>query len=121
MILAAGKGTRLKDITKTTPKCLVEVAGRPMLAHVADQLRAAGVQEVVINLHHLAEVVRERVVREAGFGLKVEFSLERELLGTGGGLRRVKQFFSGPEPFLLLNASGARRSWNAFDHAARGH
>jgi NDP-sugar pyrophosphorylase family protein len=104
MILAAGKGTRLKDITKTTPKCLVEVAGRPMLAHVADQLRAAGVQEVVINLHHLAEVVRERVVREAGFGLKVEFSLERELLGTGGGLRRVKQFFSGPEPFLLLNA-----------------
>jgi len=104
MILAAGRGTRLKEITKSTPKCLVEVAGRPMLSHVAEQLRGAGVRDVIINLHHLADVVRERVIREGSFGLNVEFSLERELLGTGGGVRKVKSFFGNEESFLVLNA-----------------
>lgn len=106
MILAAGLGTRLRPLTNDKPKALVEVAGRTMLERVSERLRAAGVTEVVVNTHHFADQVEEYLRAHDGFGMKVEFSREEELLDTGGGLKRVADFFlrdGSDEPFLLHN------------------
>lgn len=103
MILAAGFGTRLGELTKTTPKCLIPVAGKPMLEHVLSRLEQAGVKEAVINLHYLPDQVKE-FVKKRSSALKIHFSEERILLGTGGGLKHARKFFEGEDSFLMLNA-----------------
>lgn len=102
MILAAGRGTRLAPLTDTVPKPLVEVAGRPLVAHPLLQLRAAGVREVVLNLHHLAADVRAALGDGERFGLRLHYSEETELLDSGGGVHRARVWLD--ETFLLLNA-----------------
>ena len=104
MVLAAGFGSRLGEMSKTTPKCLVEVAGKSMLEHVVDRLRLAGVTEIVINLHHLADQVRTFVIERGNFGLKVHFTEESEILGTGGGLKNARKFFDAVPAFYVHNA-----------------
>jgi len=107
MILAAGLGTRLRPLTNDRPKALVEVAGRTLLEITLRRLRDVGVREVIVNLHHFADMVVEYLGKSNYFGMRVEISREEVLLDTGGGLKRAAWFFleeSGDnEPFLLHN------------------
>ena len=104
MILAAGLGTRLRPLTDSAPKCLMQAGGKTLLEHTVERLKRAGVTAVVINLHHLAEAIKEFVRRQGNFGIEVAFSEERELLDTGGGLKKAAAFFSGESEFILHNA-----------------
>ena len=102
-LLAAGLGTRLRPLTDHTPKCLVEVGGRAMLDIWLDALAAAGVGEVLVNLHHLAPLVRRHLAaRESG--PVVHTVEEPELLGSAGTLRANRAFVAGEDMFLALNA-----------------
>ena len=104
LVLAAGLGTRLRPITGTMPKALVPVDGVPLLQHLADKLVAAGYDEIVINVHHFADQIREYTALHGDFGVKVEFSDESDLLReTGGGIRHAAPLLSGEEPFLVHN------------------
>ena len=103
MVLAAGVGSRLKPITDSIPKALIEVGGLPMLELVLMRLKAAGVREVVVNLFHHADKVAGFLAEKRGFGLRVELSRESELLDTGGGLKKASWFFDDGEPFFLHN------------------
>ena len=96
MIFAAGYGTRLRPITYTMPKPMVPLAGQPLIGHLVGFLHAAGVDEIAVNLHHFPEVI-ERYLRDA------IFSHEPRILGTGGGLRKVRSFFDREEDFFVLN------------------
>ncbi|WP_020417463.1 nucleotidyltransferase family protein [Amycolatopsis sp. ATCC 39116] len=102
-LLAAGLGTRLRPLTDHTPKCLVEIGGRPMLDIWLDALAAAGVDEVLVNLHHLAPLVRRHLAGRDG-GPVVHTVEEPELLGSAGTLRANREFVAGEEVFLALNA-----------------
>lgn len=117
MIFAAGLGTRLRPLTDTMPKALVPVAGRPILGYQLERLAAAGVKEVVVNVHHFAEQVI-RYIEEHDFGLCVRVSDERdELLDTGGGLARARQWLDVGTPVLVHNVDILSnidlRSWSS--------
>lgn len=102
MILAAGRGERLRPLTERLPKPLVPVAGRPLLLHQLEWLAAAGVRDVVINLHHLGEQIVEAVGDGGAFGLRVRYSRESMLLETGGGIVQALPLL-GDQTFLILN------------------
>jgi len=108
MILAAGLGTRLRPLTNDRPKALVELARRTLLEITLARLRAFGIREVIINVHHFADSVVEYLKAHDDFGMRVEVSREEILLDTGGGLKKAAWFFledatSADEPFLLHN------------------
>lgn len=103
MILAAGLGSRLRPLTDSCPKALIEIEGTPMLEIVARRLITFGVREIVINVHHLAEQVIDFLKSRANFEIHIEISHEQQLLDTGGGLKQVARFFDDNEPFLLHN------------------
>jgi len=103
MILAAGFGTRFRPATYTIPKPMVPVCNRPLIAYAVDSLVAAGVREIVVNLHHLPEAI-ENYLRSTYVGIcTFEFSFEPEILGTGGGVRKARDLFTPGESFLLVN------------------
>ena len=102
MILSAGLGTRLRPLTDHLPKPLVPVAQQSILDHHLARLVAMGIKEVVINLHHLAEAI-PRHLSEASWDLKIHYSHEPTILGTGGGLMKARAWLEGEEAFLLLN------------------
>jgi mannose-1-phosphate guanylyltransferase len=108
MILAAGLGTRLRPLTDDRPKALVEVGGRTLLEITLARLREFGVREVIVNVHHFADMVVEYLKKNNSFGMRIEVSREEVLLDTGGGLKKAAWFFledSGrsEEPFILHN------------------
>ena len=104
MIFAAGLGTRLKPLTDTMPKALVPVAGKPLLWHTIRKLKAAGFDEIIINVHHFAEQIRQYIQDNHRFGIRIEFSDEtRALLDTGGGIKKASWFFDDEKPFLIHN------------------
>jgi NDP-sugar pyrophosphorylase family protein len=108
MILAAGLGTRLRPLTDTRPKALVEVAGRTMLEITLSRLRDSGVREVIINVHHFPDMILAFLKENHNFGMRIEISREEVLLDTGGGLKKAAYFFlEGPNglesPFILHN------------------
>jgi mannose-1-phosphate guanylyltransferase len=102
MVLAAGRGRRLAPLTDTTPKPLVAVAGRPLLEHILEFLRAGGIEEVVINLHHLGHLIEEHFADGRRFGLRIRYSWEDPILDTGGGIKRAEPLLAG-EPFVVMN------------------
>ncbi len=107
MILAAGLGTRLRPLTDNRPKALVEVAGHTLLEIAIARLREYGVREVIVNVHHFAEMVVNYLRAHNNFGMRIEVSHEDVLLDTGGGLKKAAWFFleDGPSaaPFILHN------------------
>jgi NDP-sugar pyrophosphorylase family protein len=108
MILAAGLGTRLRPLTDDRPKALVEVAGRTLLEITLSRLRSFGIREVIVNVHHFADLIVEYLRKNDHFGMRIEVSREEVLLDTGGGLKQAGWFFleggGGPEePFILHN------------------
>ncbi|MEM9621785.1 MAG: sugar phosphate nucleotidyltransferase, partial [Pseudomonadota bacterium] len=102
MILAAGIGSRLKPLTDQTPKPMLELAGRPLIGHQVAALSAAGVSEIIINLHHLGQQIADYLQDGSTFGVNITYSWEQELLETGGGIVNALPFFAD-EPFWLLN------------------
>ena len=107
MVLAAGLGTRLRPLTNDRPKALVEIAGRTLLEITLTRLRSFGIREVIVNVHHFADLVVAYLKARDDFGMGVEVSREDVLLDTGGGLKKAGWFFQDPgsreEPFLLHN------------------
>jgi NDP-sugar pyrophosphorylase family protein len=108
MILAAGLGTRLRPLTDTRPKALVELSGRTLLEITLSRLHSFGVTEVIVNVHHLADMVVDYLKSNKNFGMRIEISREDVLLDTGGGLKKAAWFFLKDagrlgEPFLLHN------------------
>jgi mannose-1-phosphate guanylyltransferase len=108
MVLAAGLGTRLRPFTDDRPKALVEVGGRTLLEITLARLRAFGIHDVIVNVHHFADKVISFLKERENFGMHIEVSHEDVLLDTGGGLKKAGWFFlenSSPaaEPFLLHN------------------
>src|SRR6267154_5863934 len=103
MILAAGLGTRLRPLTDNCPKALVEVAGRTLLEITLARLRVFGIREVIINVHHFADMVADYLKQNDNFGMRIDISREDLLLDTGGGLKNAAWFFKDSfdkdEPF----------------------
>lgn len=104
MVFAAGVGSRLGSLTAACPKCLMPLGKETILSHVINRLKLAGVTEVVINLHHLAQMVIDYVTSQSFFGIKVFFSHEESLLDTGGGLKRAMNFFLNEPAFFVHNS-----------------
>lgn len=104
LILAAGLGTRLGELTSDRPKALVEVCGRTMLEHQLRHLSAAGFDRFVINIHHFAPKVRAFLEEHKNFGLDIRLSDESDLLlDTGGGIRKAMRLFDNEQPVLVHN------------------
>jgi NDP-sugar pyrophosphorylase family protein len=104
MIFAAGLGTRLRPLTDTTPKPLVQVGGVPVLERIARRLVAAGADRLVINVHHHADQIERFIDERGGFGVEVRISHEAERpLETGGGLLQASRHFRRDSPFFLHN------------------
>lgn len=105
MVLAAGRGLRLRPLTEHTPKPLVQVAGRALLDHALDLLVAADVREIMVNAHHLAEQIERHMAAFARRHpmLTIHVSREVELLETGGGVLKALPWL-GAEPFFVLNS-----------------
>jgi mannose-1-phosphate guanylyltransferase len=103
-LLAAGLGSRLRPITDTTPKCMLPIAGRPLLDLWLDAFDQAGVTEVLVNLHHLADVVRDHLANRAAAPPLVHVSYEPQLLGSAGTLAANRDWVAGEDFFLACNA-----------------
>jgi NDP-sugar pyrophosphorylase family protein len=112
MILAAGLGTRLRPVTDNRPKALVEINGRTLLEITLSRLRGFGVREVIVNVHHFADMIVEYLKKNDNFGMRIEVSREEVLLDTGGGLKKAAHFFAAgsvedsgrpEEPFIVHN------------------
>ena len=103
MVMAAGLGKRMRPLTATRPKPLVEVAGKPLIDHVLDRLRSAGVARAVVNVHYLADALEAHLARQPP-GLEIVISDERaRLMETGGGLVQARALL-GDDPVLVVNS-----------------
>jgi NDP-sugar pyrophosphorylase family protein len=121
MLLAAGKGTRLRPLTEAVSKCMVTIAGKPILEHNIERLKSYGVTEIIINLHYQPESITSHFGDGSRFGVDITYSFEPELLGTAGAVKQVAARFAAP--FFVWygdNLSDCRldRLWQL--HAARG-
>lgn len=104
MIFAAGLGTRLKPLTDTMPKALVPIGGKPLLERLLDKLDRAGYNDVVINIHHFADMIEAWLADHPREGRKVACSDERQqLLETGGGIKHAMPLLQDAERFLIHN------------------
>ena len=105
MVLAAGLGTRLRPLTNSRPKALVEVGGRSLLEITLSRLKSFGVRDVIVNVHHFPDMIVEYLKANENFGMHIEISREEVLLDTGGGLKKAGWFFqkNSDEPFILHN------------------
>ncbi len=104
MIFAAGLGTRLKPLTDTMPKALVRVGGEPLIKRVIMNLAAAGVERIVVNVHHFAEQIIDYLKDNDNFGLDIRISDETDgLLETGGGIKKAAPLFDPADPILIHN------------------
>lgn len=103
MILAAGRGERMQPMTNTTPKPLLSIAGQPLIIYHLKSLAKAGIKDVVINTWYMGEKVIALIGDGSSYGLNVQFSVESELLNTGGGIVKALPLL-GNEPFIVLSA-----------------
>jgi mannose-1-phosphate guanylyltransferase len=102
MILAAGLGTRLRPFSELRAKPALPVRGIPVIGYLLELLASHGIQEVIVNLHHLPDTIRRAVAEFTPRGMQIEFSEEEAPLGTGGGIRRAAGFLRESEPSLVL-------------------
>jgi NDP-sugar pyrophosphorylase family protein len=102
MILAAGLGTRLRPLTNTIPKPLLPIAGTPLIVWNLLLLKRHGFHDVVINLHHLGPMIEQALGNGSKYGMRIYYSHEPVILGTGGGIKQAETNFSG-EPAVILN------------------
>jgi NDP-sugar pyrophosphorylase family protein len=104
MILAAGLGTRLKQLTDSTPKALIKIKSHTLLELQIKKLKSAGFDEIIINVHHLSEQIVDSLKQHNNFSCEISISDESDnLLDTGGGLKKAFYFFADGNPFLVYN------------------
>lgn len=104
MIFAAGLGTRLFPITENKPKALVKIKGRTLLELTILKLKEAGFEDIIINVHHFADMIIKFLIEKNKFDINIQVSDERELLlDTGGGLKKASRFFNDNNSFLVHN------------------
>lgn len=104
LIFAAGLGTRLRPLTNDRPKALVEINGKTLLQIAIEKLTHFGFRDIMVNVHHFADLMLETIEQHDGFGANITISDERnELLETGGGLKKAAWFFEDNQPFLVHN------------------
>ena len=103
MILAAGLGTRLRPLTDKTPKPLLPVNGLPLILHQIRYLKRFGISTILINLHHLGSMIKKALGDGSQEGVKISYSDEKSILGTGGGIKKAEIFF-GSQPFIVINS-----------------
>src|SRR2546423_7502169 len=96
MILAAGHGTRLRPFTDDVPKCMLPIGGKPILERNIEWLRKYEIKDIVINLNYLPHAVTEYLGDGSKWGVRITYSLEKEILGTAGGVKQAAWFFDGP-------------------------
>ena len=108
-MLAAGKGKRLLPFTEDNPKPLIKVGGISLIEHNLLSLRKSNIEEVVINLHHFGEKIINLLGDGSRYGMKISYSIEEELLGTGGGINKALHHFD--EPFIVLSGD----TWSQFN------
>ncbi len=101
-ILCAGLGTRLRPISNQIPKCLIEVNGMSLLERHIRKLKKINISEIIINLHHKPDVIKEFLNRKKNFGINITFSEEETLMGTGGAMVEAKEDI-GTETFILIS------------------
>lgn len=104
MILAAGKGERLLPLTQLLPKPLFPVANLPSIRYSIEFLKFYGIRDIIINLYHLPKMIEQELGDGSVLGVKLSYSHEEELWGTGGGLKQVEDFFEDEECFVMMNA-----------------
>jgi mannose-1-phosphate guanylyltransferase len=103
MILAAGYGTRLRPLTYSKPKPMVEICNRPLIGYAVEQFIRAGVSDIIVNVHHLPGHIERYLEKNYGDQVHFFFSFEPEILGTGGGVRKVRALLENEEEFYLVN------------------
>lgn len=102
MILAAGRGNRMRPLTDQVPKPLLEAGGRPLIQYHLERLAAAGIRDIVINHAHLGEQIEAALGDGSRFGVRIRYSPEQTALETGGGIFKALPLL-GPDPFLVIN------------------
>lgn len=103
MVLAAGRGERLRPLTDRLPKPLIPLGGKPLIHYTLGFLKQCGVQEVVMNLHHLGDQIQDYVGDGSGWGLRILYSWEPQLLGTGGGIQKSAMHLAH-DTFVVINS-----------------
>lgn len=106
MVMAAGVGSRLGVLTKTTPKPLVPVVNKPVMDILLEKLKYYGIDSVIANTHYLGKQIQKRYGENSPVDINFESIFENELSGTAGGVRKCKEFFEGEENFLVVSADG---------------
>lgn len=117
MMLSAGRGTRLGDLTSDIPKPMIPLAGKPILEHNVDWLRHSGVSDLVINLHHRGDRIQAHFGDGSRFGVNITYSFEPTLLGTAGAMRPVRHHFTST--FVVVYADNLLRC--NFDRFLEAH
>ena len=102
MILAAGLGTRLRPLTLKRPKALLPVANRPLIERTIEYLKAQGISKIVVNAHHCHRQIVEHLTNDSAFGIGIDVRVEPEILGTGGGIKNMADFWDS-EAFIVIN------------------
>ena len=103
MVLAAGRGERMRPLTDSVPKPLIPVAGRPLVAHLIERLARAGLTDLVVNVSHLAGQLERELGDGSALGVRIAYSREAQALETGGGIAWALPLL-GPEPFVAVNS-----------------
>jgi len=102
IILSAGYGTRLGNITKEIPKPMLDVNGKPMLEYIINNLKKHNFTDLAINLHFMPEIIKDYFEDGSKFGVKISYSYEEKLMGTAGGVKNIENFFrESDEPFIV--------------------
>ena len=101
VLLAAGKGTRLRPLTDEMPKVMIPIAGKPILEHHVEHLAGAGIREIFINLHHLPDRITSHFGDGQKWGVRIRYSFEPEILGTAGAVKKLEAELRGA-PFLVV-------------------
>jgi len=101
MVLCAGYGTRLGDLTREIPKPMLPLGERPMLEYILCHLKRHGFDQVAVNLHFMPEVIKDHFADGSHWDLRLTYSHEPQLLGTAGGTKKMASFFQGHGPFLV--------------------
>jgi len=104
LILAGGKGTRLRPITYEIPKPLVPVKGKPIVQHLIENLKAYGITDIIMSVGYLHQKIMDYFGDGSRFGVKIEYIVEKDEMGTGGPLRLAEKMLT--DTFLVINGDG---------------
>lgn len=121
LLLAAGKGERLKGTVDTIPKPMIKYQGKPILQHNIELCREFGIREVLINTHHLAEVIRSYFGDGSAFGVSIQYSFEQEMLGTAGALNNFRKHLEGERFFVLYGDNFSKFDLNSLRREFDSH